>query len=183
MWTDHICVIDSSVDGHFELFPHFGSCGKCYTEHPCTVFLWFLHIFLQVESLGPVVTLCLKGQFWVIFRAERLHDKMRSSKKGEAHPGRKVWTWEHGGSEGPGDPESPSPSTYLLLHTALPTQGLSVCMQSDSQSWIVSADGKGKLYQIKLSTSCLFVVVVIIVFLGPHPWDMEVPRLVLESEL
>ena len=56
-------------------------------------------------------------------------------------------------------------------------------MQSDSQSWIVSADGKGKLYQIKLSTSCLFVLVVIIVFLGPHPWDMEVPRLKVEFEL
>lgn len=40
------------------------------------VFVWtFLQIYLSVEVLGHVVTLCLKGLFWIILIAERLQEK------------------------------------------------------------------------------------------------------------
>ena len=58
MWIDHILLIRSSVDGHFDLFPLFGSCEQFCGEHLCTSFcagMWFLHghvVFAHVPQSG-----------------------------------------------------------------------------------------------------------------------------------
>lgn len=107
------------------------------------------------RSVDHVVTLCLKRQFWVILLAEKLHEKVRSSKKWilgrEVYRGLNLRTpapWQAGI---PTEPVSTFSSTVVF-----PAVTLLVHMWCDNQKLdCYLSMGKGNWTKLKWSTSNL----------------------------